>query len=243
MANDRLKPPEGYESWVDYAVENMGTRDPFNDACFGEEFWGRIVERNKFQAAAQQELDELRVQAASKSDVAPQPAPIFPCTVVSDRYGGTYSGGPWTAWRLDPDEVPLEVGAGDRECAVFWGGYAGRVGKGRTPDEALRDLQSKCPNGEESDTRPATEPSPDPKRAAPPDIVKVEARLDFTLLVEFETAERKKFDMTKCLEKEPWQRVRNPRLFVQAHVEAGRVVWPGNIDIAPEVLHEGARPL
>ena len=45
---------------------------------------------------------------------------IFPLTVVSDRYGGTYSGGNYTAWNLYPDEIPLEINGDDVTCHDFW---------------------------------------------------------------------------------------------------------------------------
>jgi hypothetical protein len=68
------------------------------------------------------------------------------------------------------------------------------------------------------------------------DIVNVEARSDHTLWLEFETGERRIFDMKPYLEQSPFQVLAALSLFLQAKVEFGTVVWPGNLDIAPETL-------
>jgi hypothetical protein len=38
------------------------------------------------------------------------------------------------------------------------------------------------------------------------------------------------------LEKKPFSRLKDSLLFLKATVAYGTVVWPGNIDIAPETL-------
>ncbi len=68
---------------------------------------------------------------------------IYPATIVTDRYGGTYSGGTYTAWNLDPDEIPPEINESDIPCMEFWEENKIPVGLGATPDEALRDLYVK----------------------------------------------------------------------------------------------------
>lgn len=55
-----LKPPPGYESWLDYAIETMDTRTIFLDQLNGPSPWGRIVQREEMREAARQELAELR---------------------------------------------------------------------------------------------------------------------------------------------------------------------------------------
>jgi hypothetical protein len=72
---------------------------------------------------------------------------IYPIAIVSDRYSGTYSGGEWTAWALDPWNLPDGIFDSDVECAVAWRNLKedrkrGKLafGIGNTPDEALRDL-------------------------------------------------------------------------------------------------------
>ena len=75
------------------------------------------------------------------------------------------------------------------------------------------------------------------------DVVKVEAGVDHTLLLEFENGERRRFDVTFLLDKRPFDRLRNAGLFAMARVDYGTVVWPGNIDIAPETLYDRSTPI
>ena len=67
---------------------------------------------------------------------------IYPLTIVLDRYTGAYSGGKFTAWNLDPDEIPTEPFSNDVDCMNFW--YGDRnglvVGLGNTVEEAVGNL-------------------------------------------------------------------------------------------------------
>lgn len=76
---------------------------------------------------------------------APDPMKLsgYPLTIVEDRYGGCYSGGAYTAWNLEPWEVPVDIADGDLGCGVFWANNKLTYGKGGTPDEAERDLLNK----------------------------------------------------------------------------------------------------
>lgn len=67
----------------------------------------------------------------------------YPCTIVQDRYTGTYSGGKWTAFNLDPDEIPTAINDSDVPCATFWARNNLAVGLGDTPNEALENLTNK----------------------------------------------------------------------------------------------------
>lgn len=71
--------------------------------------------------------------------------PVYPLTILADRYGGTYSGAVFTAWNKDADLIPEGVDAGDVECDQFWQAFRGPVGKGETPDSAMWDLVRKLP--------------------------------------------------------------------------------------------------
>jgi hypothetical protein len=68
---------------------------------------------------------------------------IHPLTITSDRYGGCYSGGRYTAWNLDPYMVPEDIDGGDIECAEFWNKNKIIVGKGATVKKAVKDLVKK----------------------------------------------------------------------------------------------------
>ena len=45
----------------------------------------------------------------------------YPLTITKDRYTGVYSGGEWTAWNCDADEVPSDISDDDVTCCYFWG--------------------------------------------------------------------------------------------------------------------------
>ena len=68
------------------------------------------------------------------------------------------------------------------------------------------------------------------------DIISVEPQLDNTLLLVFENHETRLFDMTPFLDKKPFTKLKDSPLFMKATIAYGTVVWPGNIDIAPETL-------
>ena len=70
------------------------------------------------------------------------------------------------------------------------------------------------------------------------DVVSVEARKDNTLLLVFDNQEKRLFDMTAYLEKKPFSKLKESSKFMKAFIAYGTVVWPGNIDIAPETLWE-----
>ena len=73
---------------------------------------------------------------------------LYPLTIVMDRYSGVYSGGKFTAWNLDFDEVPEEICWGDGSALeIFRDIRNGKrnivYGVGATPDEAVMDLYMK----------------------------------------------------------------------------------------------------
>jgi hypothetical protein len=75
------------------------------------------------------------------------------------------------------------------------------------------------------------------------DVVSVKPRQDYSLELEFENGERRLFDMRPLLSIKPWYRIANLHLFERARVEYGTVVWPGEIDIAPETLYDDSTPI
>jgi uncharacterized protein DUF2442 len=68
------------------------------------------------------------------------------------------------------------------------------------------------------------------------DVISVEPHKNDTLLLLFENQEKRLFDMTPYLDKKPFTKLKGSPLFMKAKVAYGTVVWPGNIDIAPETL-------
>jgi len=73
------------------------------------------------------------------------------------------------------------------------------------------------------------------------DVVSVQARKDNTLYLIFENNKERVFDMTPYLNKKPFTKLKNSPLFMQAKVAYGTVIWPGNIDIAPETLWDNSK--
>lgn len=74
------------------------------------------------------------------------------------------------------------------------------------------------------------------------DVVTVKATEDYKLKLKFENGEDRLFDMNNIINKRPFDRLKGS-IFMAARVEYGTVVWPGNIDIAPETLYDRSIPL
>ena len=74
---------------------------------------------------------------------------IYPLVIIRDRYTGVYSGGKYTAWSGDVEDIlpPPEVEDEDVICRNFWYEQEKNptyiVGKGNTVSEALADLYIK----------------------------------------------------------------------------------------------------
>ena len=75
------------------------------------------------------------------------------------------------------------------------------------------------------------------------DVIDVKVQDGNILFLEFENGERRRFDMSSYLNERPFSRLKNSHLFAMAKVDYGTVVWPGNIDIAPETLYDASVPL
>jgi hypothetical protein len=70
------------------------------------------------------------------------------------------------------------------------------------------------------------------------DVIAVEVEPNFRLLLTFENGERRRLDMASWLRRKPFVPLQDARLFAAARVEYGTVVWPGEVDVAPEALYE-----
>jgi hypothetical protein len=68
------------------------------------------------------------------------------------------------------------------------------------------------------------------------DVISVKPHDDYILELVFENGDRRIFDMKPFLERKPFVKLLGSPLFFKASVQYGTVIWPGNIDIAPETL-------
>lgn len=66
---------------------------------------------------------------------------------------------------------------------------------------------------------------------------------DFLLRLVFSNGEQRQFDMRPYLRYPVFRRLENPGFFSLAHIDYGTVVWPGDIDIAPETLYDCSVPI
>ncbi|MCK6413149.1 MAG: DUF2442 domain-containing protein [Azonexus sp.] len=66
---------------------------------------------------------------------------------------------------------------------------------------------------------------------------------DFLLRLVFSNGEQRQFDMRPYLRYPVFRQLENPGFFSLAHIDYGTVVWPGDIDIAPETLYDRSVPI
>jgi hypothetical protein len=74
-------------------------------------------------------------------------------------------------------------------------------------------------------------------------VICVLPRDDFSLELWFDDGAHRIFDSRPYLERGVFTRLKDLSTFKQAHVAFGTVVWPGDIDIAPETLYDRSVPL
>lgn len=70
-----------------------------------------------------------------------------------------------------------------------------------------------------------------------PDVIKVVASPDYFIVAKFETGDVRRFDMRPYLDFPAFAALKEPGLFMRAHVKHGTVVWSEEIDLSPETLY------
>ena len=76
-----------------------------------------------------------------------------------------------------------------------------------------------------------------------PFVRRVYPATDSTLEVEFETGERRLFDMTPYLHRGVFVRLQDRSVFRSARVVAGSVEWSGDVDLSYDTLYLEGQPL
>ena len=74
-------------------------------------------------------------------------------------------------------------------------------------------------------------------------LIHVEARSDHTLLLTFETGEKRLYDFKPELDHAVFAPLKNLGLFMQAKKSSYAVVWNDEIDIASEALYYSGVPV
>ena len=88
-------------------------------------------------------MDEKWLEEFHKRQKEEMKRDPYPCTILKDRYGGTYSGGKWVAFNLYEYDLPDGWNSSDCECCEFWIHYNKPFGLGDTPDSAYKNLIEK----------------------------------------------------------------------------------------------------
>ena len=70
-----------------------------------------------------------------------------------------------------------------------------------------------------------------------PDVTKVTALPDYCLIAEFETGERRWFDMKQYLSYPAFSKLKDDNFFMRATVMYGTVAWSDEIDLSPDTLY------
>jgi Protein of unknown function (DUF2442) len=68
------------------------------------------------------------------------------------------------------------------------------------------------------------------------DVIAVTPLPTFELDLSYADGTQRRFDMKPLLAMKPWNKIAALPLFMQVKPAYGTVVWPGEIDIAPETL-------
>jgi len=75
-------------------------------------------------------------------------------------------------------------------------------------------------------------------------VVKVHALPGYRLAVKFADGTTGEVDLSRLVKSDSagiFAQLRDPILFAQAHLEYGAVVWPGEIDLAPDAMYDEIR--
>ncbi|NLI77827.1 MAG: DUF2442 domain-containing protein [Candidatus Riflebacteria bacterium] len=66
---------------------------------------------------------------------------------------------------------------------------------------------------------------------------------DFSLVLDFDNGERRRFDCRPFLDRGVFRELRNLAYFRQVRVEGGTVAWPHEQDFCPDTLYQDSIPI
>jgi hypothetical protein len=72
-------------------------------------------------------------------------------------------------------------------------------------------------------------------------VIEVHTLTGYRLVVRFVDGTTGEVDLSRLVMSDSagvFAQLRDPALFAQAHVEYGAVVWPGEIDLAPDAMYD-----
>jgi hypothetical protein len=78
-----------------------------------------------------------------------------------------------------------------------------------------------------------------------PDIVpvKLEARDDYSLYIEFNDKTQVVYDASELVQEGVFQKLQNIKRFKSAKIAYGTVIWDDTLDLAPEAIYEDSQLL
>jgi hypothetical protein len=92
-----------------------------------------------------------------------------------------------------------------------------------------------------SQTESTQDPAPGVIPRAPWRVIEVQAFPGYRLAVKFIDGTAGEIDMSRLVTSDSagiLAQLRDPELFNRAYVEYGAVVWPGEIDLAPDAMYD-----
>ena len=95
-----------------------------------------------------------------------------------------------------------------------------------------------------SETKSIQDSAPGIVLRAPWRVVEVRSLPGYRLAVKFLDGTTGEVDLSRLVMSESagiFAQLRDPGLFAQAYVEYGAVVWPGEIDLAPDAMYDEIR--
>lgn len=75
------------------------------------------------------------------------------------------------------------------------------------------------------------------------EVINVEPKEDYILLLTFENGEKRIKDMKPYLEKGVFQKLKEKKFFNQVKISFGTICWNNEIDLCPDNLYETSTPI